>query len=339
MTRTTLALVSNLGSAAKLGLLLLAGLLATAPLHAQSCSTGFDLDPATKTAVESAARQYFDMSARGDVAGLKASAIPAIAGDFGSIEQAAISNKPLLAQAPPTVVGTYVLDASQAKGPLPRADFYCGIYNSPDRVAFSIPNLPVGRYAIVMEKVDGKYPITLTLILQNLGGAWKVAGYYPRPSSIGGHDGQWYLTKAREYKTKSQVYNAWLYYLTAWDLIAPVDFMSSPKLDELGEEMQSARPADMPSTEKPLSLSAAGKVFSVTGLEAVSVDDSLDLRLRYRTSNAADSAAASQDNAAVLKALVARYPEFRDAFTAAIAVATDNNGHEYGSRLVLKDLK
>ena len=56
------------------------------------------------------------MSKRGDVAGLKANSIPAIAGDFGSIEQAVVTNKPYFAQGQATVSGTYVLDASQAKG-------------------------------------------------------------------------------------------------------------------------------------------------------------------------------------------------------------------------------
>ena len=131
-------------------------------------------------------------------------------------------------KARPTISGTYLLDASQSKAPLARADFYCGIYNSPDRVGFSIPNLPPGRYAVVIQKVNGKDPITLSLVLQDVGGAWKLAGYYPRLDAIGGHDGDWYLTKAREFKAKGDVHDAWFYYLTAWDLTAPVNFMGTP---------------------------------------------------------------------------------------------------------------
>ena len=134
-----------------------------------------------------------------------------------------------------------------SQGPLPRADFYCGIYNSPDRIGFFISNLPPGRYALVFQKVAGKDPITLTLILQEVAGAWKLAGYYPRLDSIGGHDGQWYLAKAREFKAKGQSHNAWFYYLTAWDLLAPVNFMSTPQLDKVADEMQAARPSDLPS--------------------------------------------------------------------------------------------
>ncbi len=70
-------------------------------------------------------------------------------------------------------------------------------------MGFSIPNLPAGRYAIVIQKISGdKDPITLTMILQEMAGAWKLAGYYPRLNAIGGHDGEWYLTQARQYNAK-----------------------------------------------------------------------------------------------------------------------------------------
>ena len=105
----------------------------------------------------------------------------------------------------------------------------------------------------MIQKVSGKDPITLTLVLQNLGGGWKLAGYYPRLDSVGGHDGEWYLAKAREYKAKGYSHDAWFYYLTAWDLTAPVNFMSTPQLDKIADEMQTARPTDLPSDGSPLS--------------------------------------------------------------------------------------
>jgi hypothetical protein len=305
----------------------------------QTCSSGADLDNATKTAIDNAAKQYLDMSKNGDVAGLKANAIPGIAGDFGAIEQAVITNKPFLGEGTSSITGTYLLDASDAKAALPRADFYCGIYNSPDRLSFSIPNLPPGKYALVIQKVSGKDPITLSLVLQNVGGAWKLAGYYPRLDSINGHDGQWYLTQARAYKGQGKALDAWFYYLTAWDLTAPVNFMSTPQLDKIAEEMQSARPASLPSDSAPVSLSANGKTFRVTELTAVPVDNKLDLRVVYQNANAADSGAAFQDNMAVIRAIVAKYPELRDGFDSVIARAVDNSGHEYGSLLPMKDIK
>ncbi len=323
----------------RMGFLLLAATITSPACAAQNCTGGAELDVPTKNAIEAAARQYLDMSKRGDVAGLKANSIAAIAGDFGSIEQAVVSNKPYFVEGQATISVIYLLDAAQAKGSLPRADFYCGIYNSADRLVFSITNLPAGRYALVMQKIAGKDPITLTLILQDMNGSWKLAGYYPRLDAIGGHDGQWYLTKAREYKSKGQLHNAWFYYLTAWDLMAPVNFMSTPQLDKVAEEMQTARPPDLPASGSPLNLAANGKTFKVTELVAVPVENNLDLRVRYETADASNAGLAFQDNMAVSKAIVAKYPEVRDAFSAVIARAVDASGHDYGSVLPMKDVK
>src|SRR5271166_2317435 len=323
----------------RIGRLILLAITAVVPVLAQTCFNGPDLDPPTRNAIETAARKYLDLSAHGDVAGLKSNAIPAIAGVFGSIEQAVVTNKEFLAGGQPTIAGTYLLDASEAKAALPRTDFYCGIYNSSDRIAFFIPNLPPGRYAIVLQKIEGKAPITLTLILQEMAGAWKLAGYYPRLDSIGGHDGQWYLAKAREYKAKGQAHNAWFYYLTAWDLMAPVNLMSTPQLDKVADEMQAARPGDLPSAAAPMSLSANDRVFKVTEITAVPIDNNLDLSIIHVTPDAATPRLANQDNMAVIKALVTKYPEVREAFFAVVARAVDNSGHEYGSVLPMKDVK
>jgi hypothetical protein len=319
-------------------IMLLAWALGPAAL-AQTCFNGPDLDAPTRNAIESAARKYLDMSVHGDVAGLKSNSIPAITGDFGSIERAVVTNKEFLAEGPPTMTGTYLLDASQAKAALPRADFYCGIYNSPDRLAFFIPNLPPGRYAIVMQKVAGKDPITLTLILQEMAGAWKLAGYYPRLTSVGEHDGQWYLAKAREFKAKGQPHNAWFYYLTAWELMAAVDFMSTPQLDKVADEMQAARPADLPTSAAPMGLTANGTVFKADEITPVPIDNNLYLRIPYVTPDAANPRLAAQDNLAVIKALVAKFPELRDAFYAVIARAVDDKGDEYVTVVPMKDVK
>jgi hypothetical protein len=332
----TAAVLRRISCTAFLVLLIAAGV---SRAWAQTCDTGNDLNAATKSAIESAAQRYFSMSAQGDVAGLKANAIPAVAGNFGGIEQAVVDNKKYFAEGQPTVAGTYLLDATQLKA-AQRADFYCGIYNSPQRVGFSIPGLPVGRYAVVIQKVSGdKDPVTLTMILQEMGGGWKLAGYYPRLNAIGGHDGQWYLTQARQYKAKNQLHDAWFYYLTAWDLMAPVNFMSNLQLDKVAQEMETSRPADLPSAQAPMSLSANGKVFKVTELAPVPVGNDLNLRVRYDTADASNTSVAFQDNMAVIKAIVAKYPELREAFTAVIARAVDSGGHEYGSLLAMKDVK
>ena len=308
--------------------------------RAQECYSGSEIDPATAKAVETAAQQYYSMSAHGDVAGLKANAVPEVAASFGGIERAVVSHEAYFAQGLATETRIFLLDASNSKTNWQRADFYCGIYNSPNRTGISIPNLPPGRYALTIASVAGKTPATLTLVLAEAGrNSWKLAGYYARANSLGEHDGQWFVSKAREYKAKGQTHNAWLYYLTAWDLLAPVDFVSTPPLDKLSDESQAARPTDLPSAEAPLRLAAGDKTFTVMELSAVPVGGELYVRAQYDSPNAGSQAIASQDNAAVMKALLARYPEMREAFGGVAARATDTSGHEYVTTTPMKDIK
>jgi len=65
----------------------------------------------------------------------------------------------------------------------------------------------------------------------------------------------------------------------------------------------------------------------------------LDLRVQYETPDAANSTLAAQDNAAVTKALLAKYPELRDGFGAVIARAVDTQGHNYVTLTAMKDAK
>ncbi len=187
--------------------------------------------------------------------------------------------------------------------------------------------------------VTGKDPITLTMIFEEAGkNSWKLGGYYAHRNAVGDHDGQWFLSKAREFKQKGQARNAWIYYLTAWDLIAPVDFMSTPQLDKLTDELQGSHPTDMPSAGTSLEI-AGGKTVKLTDVSAVTAGGDFDLRVQYESADASNQTLASQDNAAVMRALLAKYPEFRDAFTALIARAVDSSGHEYGTLTPMKDVK
>ena len=267
--------------------------------QAQECFSGSEIDATTAKALESAAQQYYEMSAQGDVAGLRTNAVPDVAANFGGIERAVVSHKMYFAQGPAAETRVFLLDASNSKTNWQRADFYCGIYNSPGRIGVSIPNLPPGRYALTISRVAGKEAATLTLVLAEAGrNTWKLAGYYARANALGGHDAQWFLSTAREYKQKGEAHNAWFYYLTAWDLMAPVDFVSTPTLDKLSDELQAARPADLPSAEAPIQLAAGGKTYKVVDLSAVPVGAELYVRVQYDSASAGTPATASQDNAA-----------------------------------------
>lgn len=319
---------------------ILASLALLVSAHAQECYSGSEIDGATRTSLEAAAQQFLNLSAQGDLATLKTNALPDVAGNFSGIEQAVVNNKALFAQDQLSETRVFVLDASNSKSTWQRADFYCGIYNSASRVGISIPNLPPARYALVIAKLTGKEPLTLTLILKDTGrNSWKLAGYYVRRNTISDHDGEWFVTKARAYKEKGQLHNAWLYYLIAWELLAPVDFISTPPLDKLNDEIQASRPPDMPGTSAPLELTVGGKPVKVTELAAVTLGADMDLRLEYESSTASNPVMAAQENAGAMKALLTKYPEFREAFASVIVRARDGLGHEYATITAMKDVK
>jgi hypothetical protein len=86
-------------------------------------------------------------------------------------------------------------------------------------------------------------------------------------------------------------------------------------------------------------LSASGKTFRVTEFSALPINGELYVRAQYETPDAATPALASADNVAVMKALLAKYPEMREAFGGVIARATDPAGHDYGTVTPMKDVK
>ena len=314
--------------------------LALSRAAAQTCESSAEMDEATRAVMERTARQFFDYASKGDAFDLKQSAIASLSSNFGNIEGVVIDQRSTYAGAQATVRAAYLLEASGA-APIARADFLCGVWGTASWAIFVINNLPPGRYGLVIQEVstsNGKY--ALTMVLKQEGRAWKLAGYYSKPEEIGGHDGQWFLDKAREYKAKGANHNAWFYYLTAWDLTAPVDFISTPRLDKLSDEMQSVRPSDLPTSDHPLALVASGgRTYQVIQMSALPVDNDLDVLVKYRMSDVSDTKKTFDENMAVIRAIVGRYPEFREAFAGVVARATDPSGHDYGTLLAMKDVK
>ena len=102
--------------------------LCAAVAAGEECLTTGDMDAATKAAIENTARQFYQYSAAGDAASLRANAIPAISGNFGGIERAVADNKDALAGAQPGIYSTYILDATGGP-PTLDAMFVCGVYN------------------------------------------------------------------------------------------------------------------------------------------------------------------------------------------------------------------
>jgi hypothetical protein len=310
---------------------------------AQSCLTSSDMDAATRTAVNSAGMHYFNFVAAGDAASLRQNSIPSLAADFSSIESTVKDNQAALAGSKAAARALFLLEA-EGTAALPRAEFYCGVFGrtgqTKDSAAFSLNNLPPGKYGVViMDAPSAKGAYTVSLILQQMGADWKLGGLYIRAAQFGGHDSDWFIARAHDAQTKGQLHNAWLYYLVARSLVSPLPFMSTAVTDKLYDDSQKLQPADFPAEGKTANLSGGTATYKLTALFPEVVGNDLDLIVRYQASDISNTNQTYQNNVAVMKALVTKFPELKDGFAGIVTRAVDPSGRDYGTMLAMKDIK
>ena len=320
-------------------------LLTFLPLQvgAQTCQTANDMDPAVRTAITNAGQRYFDMAVKGDTASLRQNAIPSLASDFSGVQNTIKDHQPDLAGAQPNVKSSFLLNADDA-APNQRTEFYCGVFGkngqTANSAAFYLENLPAGKYAIVLIDANSAKGRTMfSEVLQQIGNDWKLGGLYIKFAQVAGHDSDWFVAQARQFKVKGQMHNAWFYYLEARSLISPLPFMSTLATDKLYDESQPLQPSDLPASGKSATLASPTSTYKLTAVFPELVGSDLDLIVRYESANVSNSNVAYQDNVNVMKALVTRFPEVRDAFAAVVARAVDTSGRDYGTLLAMKDIK
>ncbi len=299
-------------------LLLLTFTGAMLPLNAlgASCKTQSQMTAAQREALSSAARTMVGEMQSGDVQALRANTIPAVATDFSGIAASVDSLKPLVQQAIITVDSLYALDAvSDTVGAI-RTDFYCGT----PVVVLNFTDLPPGTYALVILHATGvPQPQQISLILSETAEhRWMLGGFFSRPMSEAGQDGQWYWAAARNYAKRNMSWDAWLYYRIAAYLLGPVDFLSSPNLEKLQHEEDRVHPDNLPGTT-PLMLTADGSAFQVKTIDTTATFGALDLEVHYtpdtaQTAELRDPPTARKQVTRVMTALLALHPELQDAF-------------------------
>ena len=319
------------------------GLLLTVSqaVPAQVCLTSTDMDDATRAALTNTARKLYDMVARADTSALQQNSIPSVAANFSGIENAIKGNQASLSGGQATVRPPFLLKA-EGSAPIERAEFLCGVFGSNGQTAnssiFVLSNLPPGTYGIVTLDVDSATPYMVSFVLQQQGNDWKLGGYYAKPRQAAGHDGEWFAARAREFKSKGQTRNAWFYFVEARDLLTPVAFMATQSTDKLFDEMQPLKPSDLP-VDGPIDLTAGGKSYQLTTMFPMVAGSELDLVVKYQAADISNTAQTYQANVALIKALVAKYPELRDAFAGVVARAVTPSGQDYGSLVAMKDVK
>ncbi|HWW15315.1 MAG TPA: hypothetical protein VN310_11695 [Candidatus Dormibacteraeota bacterium] len=332
------------------GSLLLCALLlacSTSKGFGENCLTSADLDESTRNSLTTAALRDFSLVAKGDATSLRQGAVASLAANFSGIEARIKEKQSALAGAKANVRPPFLLEA-EGTAAIPRAEFFCGVFGSEgqtrDSAVFTLSNLPPGKYGVViLDAPSSKGPFTVSLVLQQQSSDWKLWDLYIKPAESTGHDSDWFAARAREFQAKGQRHNAWLYYIEAISLAAPLPIMSTAATDQLYDESQKVQPADFPADGKTTDLSvgtaAGAATYKLTALFPESVGNALDLIVKYQAADISDTQQTYRNNVAVMKALVAKYPELREAFAGFVVRAVDPSGHDYGTLLAMKEIK
>lgn len=334
--------LSRIGRRQFTGALTLAALMFVAPLlQAESCSTSTEMDAATKEALRTTATQDYQLVAGGNAAALLPASTPDVAGNQAALQQLLDEHKANLAGSTATPRNTFLLDATGGQPVLERAEFFCGVFNSPIKSGFTMQNLPAGKYGLVILDVqNSKVPYFYSILLKQDGAAWKIAGLFPKARQIAGHDAPWYWQQARDFKAKGQPHNAYFYYLAARELASPLTFMGTTKLDSFYDEVSKNVPPDVPETQ-PVTIAGNGKQYQVTSLFVIPNDknNGLDLVMKYNAvTDISDTGKTFLENKEAMRALINKYPEFKEPYGNLVARAVAPNGQDYGSAMPIKDL-
>ena len=315
----------------------------------ESCTTQSAMTQTDREGLATAAHGMAEKVLANDADGLRALTVAEYAKDFRAIQNAVGSSSVKVKGATMVVEQIYLLDASDLKrgadGTAPNAMFACTLNKSIAEVDFSIPALPPGKYGFAIVEARGvPAPWRLSFLMQQDGGQWKMAGFYPRAMTAAGHDGLWYWTEARRMAKSKEQWNAWLYYQQAEALLNPTGLISSTHLEKLRTEQTSATPpaaSEGVTPEAPLVVKGAdGAEYHFTGL---GVDDSLakeklDVTARLKVEQIGDPVVAKKRNTDAMNALVAAYPELRKGFHGVWVFAEAPGQNPFATELAMSEI-
>ena len=299
--------------------------LGSAPSRAlaASCLTQGELQPQDRNALASIGGRLAMAVAGQDYASLQASLLPAEAADWDGMRGEAEQGAPLVKGGQIQLRSIYLLDATTLTA-VSDTQFFCSNTNGSLTVTMNMRSLPPGKYAVILADavgapLDGQMGMVLAWDPTGASPAWKLAGLTVRQGAFDGHDGVWYWSRARELMKADQPWSAWFSYEAARYLLVPVDFLSSPNLEKLGQEQ--AQIKGSPQEVFPLSLQDGDRTWKI---DAVRLDASLrqaDLAVVYESTGVTDPAALRTEAGAVLSALLKAQPSLRQTFHGMWAVS------------------
>jgi len=298
--------------------------------HAASCTTQGEMNAQDRDTLASAGQQLGNAVIQQDFGSIQGTLLPAVSSQWegmrGVIEQGAAYIKGGQVQ----LNALYQLDASSLTAPAD-TQFFCSNSNGSMTVTVSMHSLPPGKYAVILAYVlggPGQPPTTtagqLGFILGLEGNAWKLGGVFLRPGLLDGHDGVWWWQRARELDRQQTPWAAYFAYDAARYLLLPVDFISSPNMEKLGQEQ--AQIKQSPAEAFPYSIQAGDRTWKI---HAVHFDPSLrepDLAVTYESTGVTDPAAVRTEATSALSAFLKAQPSLRQNFHGLWAYSSRGNG-------------
>lgn len=288
-------------------------------VHATSCTSQAQLQPQDRDALTGVAGRMAEAAAAQDFSALKAALLPSVAPDWEGIRGAVEQSASLLKGGQIQLRNMYLLDANSLTAAAD-TQFFCSNSTGSMTVTVTMRALPPGRYAVVLGEAAGSpYLGQLGFVFawDGTGSAagWKLGGVSIRPGIFDGHDGVWYWSRARDLARtdmKFDPWSAWFSYEAARALLVPVDFLSSPNLEKLGQEQAAIK--NSPPDAFPYSLQDGTRIWKI---DVVRFDPSLlhaDLAVVFESTGVTDPAAQKTEAIAVLSALVKAQPGLKTNF-------------------------
>lgn len=306
--------------------------------RAASCTSQGEMLAPDRDAIAAAGMQIAAQIATQDFTSLQNALLPAVAPQWDAIHSAAEQAAAQIKGGKIQIRNVYLLDASTLTAPAD-AQFFCSDSTGSLTVTLNMRNLPPGRYAVVLADALGA-PLAgqlgFILAWDKAASAWKLGGLYPRPGAFDGHDGVWYWSRARDTARSGESWSAWYQYDAARYLLVPVDFLSSPNLDKLGQEQ--AQLKDSPRDAFPFTLSDGPRSWKIDSLRLDAALNQPDLGITFESMGVTDPAAARTEALAVMSALIKRHPALKDNFHGLWAYALNNGKRTFAIELPMSQI-
>jgi hypothetical protein len=320
--------------------IVLALVLVPAQLRAATatCTAQAELTPADKAALgEVSARILTAIQAKDDGI-LQAALLSTESGDWPAIHTEADHAATLVEGGVIKIRNLYLVDASTQKAAAD-TQVFCSNASGNLTVTVTLRSLPPGKYAVVLaDAMGGKLAGQVGLILGLEAGTWKLGGISAHEGIIDSHDGVWYWSHARELAKNDFPLAALFSYDLASYLLVPVNYVSSPNLDKLGQEQAQVVTALKSPLSFPLTLTDGPRSWKVSALR---IDPSLhhaDLAIVYESMGTSDPASSRTEAVAIMSALLKLQPGIRDNFHGLWAYATKDGKPGFAIELPMKEI-